>query len=94
MQAMSAGIDRSHEGLTVEIAANNVVSSETMGRGSRTVLLIVSLFLMGALLVASAVLGSALLLIGTFVAFSMMMLIGLPLILACVEDAIDPQSGH
>lgn len=75
----------------VEIAPNDIVDPQVMRRGSQTIALIVMLFLGGALLTASIVLGSTLLAIGTFVAFSMMLLIGLPLTLACVEDAIDSQ---
>lgn len=80
------------ESHTLEIAPNRVVPSDVMRAGSQTIMLIVGLFLGGALAVAGLVLGSELLAVGAFVAFSMMMMIGMPLILASVGDALDTTS--
>ena len=66
-----------------------VVSARTIGLSAGMTALILCLFLVGSLLVASMLLGSDLMAIGTFVGFSMMALIGMPLVLACVGDAIE-----
>jgi len=87
--AIDAHAPNAIPGMTLEIAPNIVVPAERIKRGSQTVMLIVGLFLFGALLVASLVLNSGMLAIGTFVGFSIMMLIGMPLILACVGDALE-----
>lgn len=78
---------------TLEIAPNTIVPASVIRIGGGVVLLIGSLFLIGAIVVTALVLGSDMLMVGGFFGFTMMMMIGLPLILACLNDALDP-SGH
>lgn len=88
--ALVADRARARDEVHVIIAPEGAtIAPRSLARGASMALLILGVFLVGASLVAGLLLGSAMLAVGTFFGFSLMTLIGMPLILACVQEATE-----
>lgn len=80
-----------HTPITVWTDSRNdeLVSGTVIATGAKVVLVTLVLFVIAAIIVAGVVLEPGLLTIGAFVGFGMMSLIGMPLILATLSDALE-----
>ena|SRR5688572_1794006 len=67
------------------------ISAEVVSRSVKTALLIAGLLALSATAVSMMLLGAVLGMLGSFVAFSLMLFIGTPLMLASINDVVE---GH
>jgi hypothetical protein len=87
-----------HESMPVQPAEGDSsakhVTSFALRQGMKIGLVIVATFAISATLVSLLVLGQTLAAIGAFTAFSLMLFIGMPLILASIGDSMESGQAH